>query len=261
MAFVERDWGRKGSSFLDQSGARHLRPNKEGAGTQYPVVGWPQQMPPDPKEIQDDSVNRQESLGLSDGLEPSHLSLPLSGWLMGDLGPIVGVAAGVVNNGRHYSSMRCPITPQLVGHQPPRFASLALQELAKEPLGCTPIATRLHENVEDVAVLINSVPEILSLTLDRDQELIQVPGVAQATFSPLELSSVLSTKLPRPLSDGLVGHDDAALSQEIFDISEAQTESVVEPNSVADDLGREPVSAVARCFGVHRRSLPGNAST
>jgi hypothetical protein len=30
---------------------------------------------------------------------------------------------------------------------------------------------------------------------------------------------------------------------------------------VADDLGREPVSVVARCFGVHRLGLPISTST
>ncbi len=55
-------------------------------------------MPSDPEEIQDDSVDRQESLRLSDGLEPWHLSLPLSGWLVGDFGPIVRVASGVVDD-------------------------------------------------------------------------------------------------------------------------------------------------------------------
>ena len=55
-------------------------------------------MPSDPEQIQDDSVDRQELLRLSDGLEPSHLSLPLLGWLMGDFGPIVGVASSVVND-------------------------------------------------------------------------------------------------------------------------------------------------------------------
>ena len=64
---AEGGLGRNDGSFLDQSGARHLRPNKKGAGSQHPVIGWPQQVPPDPKEIQDDSVDRQESLRLSGG--------------------------------------------------------------------------------------------------------------------------------------------------------------------------------------------------
>ena len=70
----------------------------EGAGSQYPVVGRPQQMPSDSEEIQDDSVDRQESLRLSGRLEPSHLPLTLSSWLVGDFGPIVGVASGVVDD-------------------------------------------------------------------------------------------------------------------------------------------------------------------
>jgi hypothetical protein len=61
-------------------------------------------------------------------------------------------------------------------------------------------------------------PSHLPLALDGHEELVQVPRVAQATLSPLELSSVLRTKLPRPLSDGLVGHDDAPLGEEVFDI-------------------------------------------
>ena len=107
------------------------------------------------------------------------------------------------------------------------------------------MASRLDEDIEDISVLVHSAPEILPLALDRHEELVQVPCVAQATFSPLELSCVLRTKLPRPLSDGLVGDDDAALNQEVFDISEAQTEAVIEPDCVADDLAWKSVSAVS----------------
>ena len=98
LTCAERDLGRIDGRFLNHSGTRHLRPNEEGALSQYPVVGWPQQMPSDPEEIQDDSVDRQESLRLSSGLEPSHLSLSLSSWLVRGFSPIVGVAGGVVND-------------------------------------------------------------------------------------------------------------------------------------------------------------------
>ena len=43
--------------------------------------------------------------------------------------------------------------------------------------------------------------------------------------------------------------------------AEAQAEAVVEPDGVADDLGRKAVSVVARCLGVHPSSLPVNGST
>ena len=48
---------------------------------------------------------------------------------------------------------------------------------------------------------------------------------------------------------------------EIFDVSETQAESVVEPDRVADDLSREPISAIARCSAVHRRTLPAGRSS
>ena len=133
--------------------------------------------------------------------------------------------------------MRCAVAAQLVCHQPPGFASLTFQELAEEPLGRLPVAARLDENVDHVAVLVNGAPQILPLTLDRHEDFVQVPRVAEATFSPLELPGVLGPEPSAPLTNGLMGHDDPTFCQEIFDISEAQTEAVIEPDRVADDLG------------------------
>ena len=42
LTCAERDLGRIDGRFLNHSGTRHLRPNEEGALSQYPVVGWPQ---------------------------------------------------------------------------------------------------------------------------------------------------------------------------------------------------------------------------
>ena len=100
-------------------------PNKEGALSQDPVVGWPQQMPPDSEVIQDDSVDRQESLCLSGRLEPSHLPLALASRLVRDFGPIVSVTFRDVNDRRHDGPVCRAVAPQLVGHQPSRFAFLA----------------------------------------------------------------------------------------------------------------------------------------
>ncbi len=51
----------------------------------------PQQMPTDPKEILDDSVDGREALKLSGRLEAAHLALTLSGGLMRNLGAVVRV--------------------------------------------------------------------------------------------------------------------------------------------------------------------------
>ena len=79
------------------------------------------------EKILDHSVHRPESLRLSHGFEPSHLSLTLSDRLMRNFSPIVGVAFGVVHDRRHDASKRCLIASQLVGHQSPAFPFLTFQ--------------------------------------------------------------------------------------------------------------------------------------
>jgi hypothetical protein len=156
----------------------------------------------DSEEILDDSVYRPESLRVSHGFESSHLSLTLSDRLMRDFSPIVSVGFGVVHDGRHDSAPRCLIGPQLVGDQPAAFPFLTFQELAKESFGCTLITTGLHENINHVAILVDSSPQILPLTLDRHEQFVQVPHAAQASLSSPERPGVFDTKLPTPLSDG-----------------------------------------------------------
>ena len=106
--------------------------------------------------------------------------------------------------------MRYAVAPEFVGHQPPRRASLTLQKFAKEPLGCTAITMWLHQDVDQVPVLIDSTPKILPLTLDRHEDFVQVPSVTQSTVTSLQVGGVLRTELPTPLADRLVGDGDPA---------------------------------------------------
>src|SRR4051794_12178462 len=51
---------------------------------------------------------------------------------------------------------------------------------------------------------------------------------------------------PYPAPDRLVRDIDAALSQQFLDISKAKSEAEIEPHSVLDDLGREPVAGIGK---------------
>jgi len=86
--------------------------------------------------------------------------------------------------------------------------------------------------------------------------IVQVPRVAQPPLPSLEAPSVLRPKLATPLADRFVGHGDPPLGQEVFDVAEAETESVVEPHGVTGDFWGESVSVVAGRVRVHCRSLP-----
>ena len=208
------------------------------------------------EKVADESMHGQESLRLTGRFKPSHLSLTLPCGLVGDFGAIVPVSVRAMGDGRHDRSVRSPVAAQLVGDQPPRLTLLALQQLAKKACGSPAVAPRLDEDVDDVAILIDGTPEIVAPSLDGDEDLVQVPDIAQPALSTLEPASVCRTEREAPQPDRFVGHRDAPLGQEIFDIAKAHTKAVIQPDGMADDLGGKAVSVVARRVAFHRPSLP-----
>jgi hypothetical protein len=119
----------------------------------------------------------------------------------------------------------------------------------------------LNEDIDHIPILIDSTPEIVPLALDVHEELVHVPDVSLTTLPTSEAPSVVESELLTPLANGLMGDDDSPLCQELLNISEAQTESVIQPHRVTDDLGRKPVSVVATHCAVHQRSLAGTGSS
>jgi len=119
----------------------------------------------DTKEILHEAVHREKSLRLCRGLEPPHLPLALSRRLMRDLGSIVRVLPRAVWDGWHHGTVRRRIAPQFVRDQ---------------AVGQPAIASRLDEDVEEVAVLVHGSPEISAVPLNRGEDLVQIPGVTQA---------------------------------------------------------------------------------
>jgi hypothetical protein len=73
-----------------------------------------------------------------------------------------------------------------------------------------------------------------------------------------ELIGIGLTKLAAPLPDGFVGHRDAAGKQQVFNIVIAEAEPKIQPDRVADDLGREAMILVRVGWhgGFHRASMP-----
>jgi hypothetical protein len=57
------------------------------------------------------------------------------------------------------------------------------------------ITTWLNRDVDHVAVLIHSMPKVLLLAVDSDEDFVQMPDIAEATLSPLEFSGIARTEL------------------------------------------------------------------
>jgi hypothetical protein len=80
---------------------------------------------------------------------------------------------------------------ELVGGETARLAALSFQELSEKACRHPSVSAKLHENVDDVTVLVDGTPQVLPLALNRDKQLIQIPPVTEA---PLKYR--LPTTLP-----------------------------------------------------------------
>ncbi len=151
--------------------------------------------------------------------------------------------------------MGSPVAAKLVGYESSRYPALTFQQFAEEALSRSTVSAALDQDVDRIAVLIHSSPQVVALTLDRDEEFIQVPGVAQTTLPSFQGSSVSRAEFATPLPNRLVGDNDTALSQQILDVAEAEGEPVIQPHGVADNQGWKAVAVVVR-LTVHRGIVP-----
>ena len=138
------------------------------------------------------------------------------------------------------------VASQFVGNDPQWFGALTAQQSSKESLCSALITMRLDQDVDHVTVLIYGTPQILLLAVDSNEDLIQVPVVAQPSLSSLQFPSIVRTELLTPLPDRLIGHDDSALGKKILDISEAQAEAMVSPDRIAKILSRNNITPTPR---------------
>ena len=170
---------------------------------------------------------------------------------MRNLGAIVGIWLGIVENSRQDGSTGSTIALQLVGDDPQRFLALTTQQSAKEPLGRRLVAMRLQQNIDDIPVLIHGTPKILLPAVDSDVELVQIPSIPETTLFLLQTSGIVGPEFPAPSPDRFVRNSDSSFGQQIFHIPKAQTETMIDPYGVADDFRRETVSVVTGPGALH----------
>ena len=63
---------------------------------------------------------------------------------MGDFGLVVGVAAGVVDHGRHDYPVRGAVAPEAIGDDAVRNTAAPLEQLVKKPRGRVAIPVGLY---------------------------------------------------------------------------------------------------------------------
>jgi hypothetical protein len=101
----------------------------------------------------------------------------------------------------------------------------------------------LDQHIENFALGIHGTPEVDQATIDLEIDLIEMPNGVWLLPSSAKIGSDLGCKMVHPAAHGFIGHQDPALSQQILDVAEAQSEPDIKPNRLSDDFGREAVAA------------------
>jgi hypothetical protein len=70
--------------------------------------------------------------------------------------------------------------------------------LAEELLRRFLVPTTLDENIQDVAVLIDSPPQVMPFAIDRQKHLIQMPFVARSRAPAMQVIGLAEASLPKP---------------------------------------------------------------
>jgi hypothetical protein len=104
------------------------------------------------------------------GFEPLHAPLALAGGLMGVFRSVIQVAMLAMFHTRQGLALRRPIARQFIRNDDPRHVGQPLQQFTKELLRRLLIPLPLHENIQDVAVLIHRPPEIVSFAVDGEKD-------------------------------------------------------------------------------------------
>src|SRR5215471_2993309 len=205
-------------------------------------------MPSRSKVLGNGAVGRQKTLGMSRRLKPLHAIFSLPCRAMRILTPVIEVAALAVFHPGQDLALRSAVALELISDDDAWHVLQPLEQLAEKLLGRVLIAAALDQNIQHVIVLVHSTPEIMALPADGQEHLVQVPLVPWLGASVLQLIGVVLPKLQTPLADGLMGHVDATLEQDLLYVAVAQREAIIEPDAMADDLAGEAMVLVA--FGV-----------
>jgi hypothetical protein len=226
-----------------------------------PVGRRRQAMPSWTEVLGDGPIGGEEPLRVSWRLESLHAPLPLTGGLVGILRTVVEVAVLAMFDAGQEFPLRGTVALELIGHDDPRDVLAPFEELAEELLRGFLVPPALHQDIEDMTVLIDGPPQIVPLTTDREKDLIQMPLVTLLRAPAPELIGILLAEFATPFPDGFVRDDHAADEQEFFHIAVTEAKPVVQPDAMADNLGWKTVMlvAVGSCWCVHATSMAHEA--
>jgi hypothetical protein len=81
--------------------------------------------------------------------------------------------------------------------------------------------------------------------IDLHEDFSDVESITVAPVLSVQSATINGSELDTPQADCLSADSDAPFGQEIFDVSVAQVETIVKPDSVRNDIGWESVAFIS----------------
>ena len=98
----------------------------------------------------------------------------------------------------------------------------------EKPLGSPRIPSIRHRYIDDIAILVNVSPQILQFSPDPEQDLVDIERISKYPVFASQSSRELRSELDAPVADRLEADRDTPFGQQVFDISVAHVESVIQ---------------------------------
>jgi len=203
------------------------------------IVAW------NVEEVGDRVMNGDETLEMPGGLDSLHDPLSLSRRLMGILRPVIQSLVRTMFDAGHNVAFGRAVGSEFIGDHDAWRMALTFQKLSHQTFGSVGITAALHQHIENEAILIDSSPQPMFLAANGDDDLIEMPFVAEPTGGPpAYFAGKVPTKFLRPKAHGLVRDDDPTRRQQIFNHPETERKTEIEPDGVGNHFSREPVAAI-----------------
>src|SRR5215510_15927336 len=106
------------------------------------------------------TIRGQGALGVPWGFKPLHAPFPLARWPMRVFAPVIAITTLAMLHPGQDLARGGAVALQLIGDDDPWYILPPREQLAEKLLGGVLVAATLHQNVEDVIVLIHRAPQI-----------------------------------------------------------------------------------------------------
>jgi hypothetical protein len=121
---------------------------------------------------------------------------------------------------------------------------MTAQQPSKKSLCCCTISPGLQKYINHFAILINSPPQVIPPAVYLDEDFVDVKDIAVAPMLSFQPACVDGAEFDAPKAYSFLADRDASFSQQVFDISMTEIETVVEANGVGNNIGWESVAFI-----------------